>query len=322
MQRIIYIDVTANRARVSSLSLGTQGEHAVTHLSFSFDDSWDGLTKRLLWRTADGAQSAFTLLSAPDSFGRYSAAVPALPLSVEGYCSLTVEGFAVNGTELTRRARSIQLLFSVEPNDSEASEQAAALDASLAEQLQAGIDSLGESLRAEIAEQADSFNEALDGKAAASHGHNASQIVCTGIDGLPNLLQGTINDISEAISNKSDAGHTHSFSASDISYNGSSDLGEAVSSLSSRREVRCYRFTFAADNWSGTSAPYSRSLSLSSATPDSAAFISLAPEGSDAAFRALSAAEIRTVPSNGAITVKAYGVKPSISIPVILTIVI
>ena len=54
MQRIIHINVTANRARVSASSLGTQGEVAVTTLFLTFDASWDGLTKRLLWRTADG----------------------------------------------------------------------------------------------------------------------------------------------------------------------------------------------------------------------------------------------------------------------------
>lgn len=511
MQRIIYIDVTANRARVSSSSLGTQGEQAVTDLSISFDESWEGLTKRLLWRTADGAKSAFSLLSSPDADGKFTVSVPALPLSVGGWCSLTLEGFALKDDELSKRARSVQLLFYVEPNDSAASSEAQEMTPTLGEQLQTKISTLEDSLRKELDEQTDLLTEALDGKAERVHGHTATQVVCTGIDGLPNMLQGTINDIAEALKSncptdhehtaeqvlyshgdeevplqdaldgiteelagkaesshehsaaqvhytddngfslsldkaiasitqmfangspnnhehtasqvlyplsdefsinlqdaindiviaigekaeishshtasqvtcnginglpnllqgaiddiarvinrkadsthehianqiayttsngtalpvqdalsslytaletKAASNHTHNFTADSISYNGDMSVAEAISTLISRKAVRIYRFSLSADNWAGSEAPFTRSLSIPIATQDAVAFLSVARDASDEAFLAASNAIIRTVPESGSVTLKAYGSKPSVNIPVVLTVIL
>lgn len=321
MQRIIHINVTANRARVSASSLGTQGEVAVTTLFLTFDASWDGLTKRLLWRTADGEKSAFSLIST-DADGRCFAPVPALPLSIAGRCSLTVEGFEVNGTELERCARSVQLFFSVEPNDSSADIEAEKLDATLGMQLQAEIDSLEGELRDEFIEQVDLLSEALDGKADKTHGHNASSIVCYGADGMPNLLQGAINEIGEALKEKADVSHSHTFSAADVSYNGEGSVYDALTSLSERSEVKALNFAFSADNWTGDVAPFSRELSIPSAKASSLALLTPAPGASDTAFAQFEASRLRAIPKNGAVTVKAYGTKPSVSIPVSLLLIL
>lgn len=117
MQRIIKIEIRGNRARVSSSALGTPGEAAATDVLLTFDESWDGLSKKLIWRAPDSAETAYTLLGTPDGDGVYTAAVPVLPLSRGGEALLTVEGCETTGTELTKRARSVELRFFVEPND-------------------------------------------------------------------------------------------------------------------------------------------------------------------------------------------------------------
>lgn len=325
MKRIIYIDVTANRARVSSNAIGTQGEVAVTSLSVAFDSGWDGLTKRLLWRTADGEKSAYVTLSDTDGCGRYVSAVPALPLSQGGCCSLTLEGFAVDGDTLLTLARSVLVEFTVEPNDSFADREAEAVDASLAQQLQVGLDELSASLDEAVetlTEQADELAEIVDGKANKSHGHTASEVVCYGPDGMPNMLQGAINELSEAVSGKAAADHTHNFSAADISYNGDSDLNAAVSALEGRKTVSLYDFAFSADGWRGESAPYYRALSLPSVRKDSLILISVAPSCSDEGFLAADAARLRAVPENGGVTVKAYGTRPTLPIQVRVAVIL
>lgn len=319
MKRIIYIDVAANRARVSSSAIGTQGEVSVTTLSLSFDSGWDGLTKRLLWRAADSQQSVYVTLSERDADGRFISAVPALPLTAEGCCSLTVEGFTVDGDTLLSRARSVLLPFTVEPNDSYADREAEAIDASLAEQLQTSLEELSASLADSVevlTEQADELAEAVDGKANKSHGHTASEVVCYGPDGMPNMLQGAINELSEAVNGKAEAEHTHTFSAADISYNGDSDLNTAVSALEARKSVLLYNFALSADGWKGSSAPYYRSLSLPSVTSRDLVLLSVAPDCSDEGFLAAEAACLRALPEEGLVTVKAYGSLPTVPIQI------
>ena len=178
MQRIIKIDVTANRARVSSRALGTQGEVAATLIALTFDSSWDGLAKKLIWSAPCGDETVYTLLSEPDGQGVYTAAVPALPLSRGGEASLTVEGSETDGDELLRRARSVELFFTVEPNSSTADLPAGSTPSSLAEQLWTAVNGKASAVHTHVKSDITDFAH-THGKSEITdfaHGHTKSDI--------------------------------------------------------------------------------------------------------------------------------------------------
>ena len=217
MQRIIHIEVAGNRARASSRELGTQGEVAAVTVALAFDAGWDGLAKRLLWRSAGGSSTGYTLLAAPDADGVYTAAVPALPLSEAGRASLTVEGVVTSGGSVERRARSVMLTFRVEPNDLEADSPAQAVDATVAEQLASAIEGKAAASHTHTKSDVTDFAHAhaqsditglasaLSGKAAASHTHTKSDVT----DFAHAHAQSDITGLASALSGKAAASHTH-----------------------------------------------------------------------------------------------------------------
>ncbi len=286
MQRIIYIEVAGNRARASSRELGTQGEVAAVTVALAFDEGWNGLAKRLLWRSASGASTGYTLLSEPDGSGVYTAAVPALPLSEAGKASLTVEGVATSGTEVERRVRSAVIAFRVEPNDLEANSPAQAVDASVAEQLAA----------------------AIEGKASASHTHARSDVS----DFAHTHTKAEITDFA----------HTHEFDAGDVVYTegGSpTTVEEALDALFFAVEsepVGEYTATLSAEDWSGAEAPFTQTVSCAAVSVDSHVLVGVAGYATDAQYEAGCAACLRFLCGSGAIIAKAYGVRPSADVPI------
>ncbi len=244
MQRIINIEVAGNRARASSRELGTQGEVAAVTVALRFDSGWNGLAKRLLWRSAGGSSSGYTLLSGPDADGVYTAVAPALPLSEAGKATLTVEGVVVSGQEVVRRVRSVMLTFRVEPNDLEADSAAQAVDASVAEQLASAIEGKAAASHTHTKSEVTDFAHAhaqsdvtglvsaLSGKAAASHTHTKSQIT----DFAHAHAQSDVTGLVSALSGKAAASHTHTKSeVTDFAHaHAQSDVTGLVSALSGK----------------------------------------------------------------------------------------
>lgn len=326
MQRIIHIEVAGNRARSSSRELGTQGEVAAVTVSLVFDGSWDGLAKRLLWRSASGGSTGYTLLTGPDADGAYAAAVPALPLSEAGRASLTVEGVVVSGGEVVRRARSAQLSFRVEPNDLEANSAAQAVDATVAEQLASAIEGRAAAshthTKSEVSDFAhvhaqsdvEGLSAALSGKAAAAHAHTRSDVT----DFAHTHARAEITDFA----------HTHAVDAADVTYArnglqiGVKNALDAVIDYAASGRVNVYCVTLAASGWSGASAPFAQTLNHPMIRANSAALVSVDPSATDAQFDAACAACMRFATAEGALAVKAYGAKPAADIPLEIGVIV
>ena len=315
MQRTINIEVAGNRARASSRELGTQGEVAAVTLALSFDGGWNGLTKRLLWRSASGEATGYTLLTAPGADGVYTASVPALPLSEAGRATLTVEGVAVSGAELLRRARSVQLAFNVEPNDLNADSPAQAVDPTVAEQLAA----------------------ALDGKAAVSHTHVKADVT----DFAHTHARSEIAGLDSALAGKAAASHTHSvteitdidefvpevYSSDVIHYNAVSgaetDVGTALGELEADASIPTVRELLASltvSGWSSGDAP-EQSFALTGVTSSTCVLIAVAPTATDEQYVAAANACLRFSVGSGRVTARVCGVRPAVLIPLKIGVV-
>lgn len=98
--RTVYVDVNGFELRLSSKAGGVQGEKNVTTLQIKFDDSWQGLGKRIVWRDATGENPVPIVLFDPMGEDRdvlsYATAIPAAALAYPGWCSFTLEGYTVN----------------------------------------------------------------------------------------------------------------------------------------------------------------------------------------------------------------------------------
>lgn len=367
MQRIIHIEVAGNRARASSRELGTQGEVAAAVVALSFDSGWDGYAKRLLWRSASGAESAYTLLTDPDPHGVYFASVPALPLSEAGMAALCVEGVVTSEETVERRARSVQLLFRVEPNDLDADSEAQAIDATVAEQLASALEGKAAASHTHTKSDVSDFSHthaqsevtgltsALAGKAASSHTHTKSAITNfahthaqSEVTGLTSALAGkaaashthtksavtdfahthTKSDVTDfshthTKSDITDFAHTHEVDASGVTYTpdggGATDVGSALDALSlliAADRVSELSGSLASAGWSGASAPYTQSFGCQAVTANSHVIVGLPDNATDAQYEAACAACLRFVCGSGSVTAKAYGVKPTVALPI------
>ncbi|MBQ6553169.1 MAG: hypothetical protein IJL83_06100 [Clostridia bacterium] len=326
MQRIIHIEVAGNRARASSRELGTQGEVAAVTVALAFDAGWDGLAKRLLWRSAGGSSTGYTLLTEPDAAGVYAAAVPALPLSEAGKASLTVEGVVVSGQEVVRRVRSVLLTFRVEPNDLEANSPAQAVDATVAEQLASAIEGRAAASHTHTKSDVTDFAHAhaqsditglasaLSGKAAASHTHTKSDVT----DFAHTHTKSEITDFA----------HTHAVDAADVTYTKSGvSVGvkaalDAVLDYAGSSRVKDYSVTLSANGWDDYETPYTQSISHPMINADSAVLVAVASSATDAQFEAACAACLRFDSLAGALYARAYGTLPEVDIPLKIGVIV
>ena len=96
MPRTINVNVTGAFVSKSDKNAGVQGESNVTTLHITFDESWDGYSKRIIWRDANGANAVAVLLfddlSGTDPLV-FDTLIPSEPLALTGWCSFTVEGY-------------------------------------------------------------------------------------------------------------------------------------------------------------------------------------------------------------------------------------
>lgn len=121
--RQITVEINGNFVKKDGKNAGTQGEANVTALHLVFDSSWEGYSKRLLWRDANGENPVAVLLyndlssrlSGEDPLV-FDALIPSEPLSKSGWCSFTVEGYRSHAPESI--AYSVSDTLFVSPNDS------------------------------------------------------------------------------------------------------------------------------------------------------------------------------------------------------------
>lgn len=101
MARVINVGVNGEFIDKDSKFGGVQGEGNATTLHLTFDASWDGYGKRIVWRNAQGEDPVALVLTQsvdemaePDYKKReYDTPIPTEPLKLPGWCTFTIEGY-------------------------------------------------------------------------------------------------------------------------------------------------------------------------------------------------------------------------------------
>lgn len=140
--REIFLDITNEYIRQSSLFGGVQGAGNVTAVILSFDETWDGFAKTLTWLNGWGENPVKQVLGVDKlqegKSNVYRVTIPAEALEKWGKCSLIIEGYKDSA-----RAKSITAEFEVSPSlDTSDADQPVDPTPTVAEQLQAEIEDI------------------------------------------------------------------------------------------------------------------------------------------------------------------------------------
>lgn len=173
MNRIIEVKVNGDYLIKDSDQAGTQYEANVNSLRITFDESWDGFAKKVLFWDAAGKNPVRRILTVDmlenvkENTRVYLCPIPGEPMAVAGKCEFVIEGY-VDG----KRQRTVADKLKVKPSPaSETETEPADPTPSQAEQIQAQMESvLGNIQRAILAadvadaamERAESAQNAAD----------------------------------------------------------------------------------------------------------------------------------------------------------------
>lgn len=99
MARTINVEINGQFVKKDSKNGGVMGEGNVTAMHITFDGSWTGYGKRIVWRDANGENPVSVVLFEPieatsgqDPLST-DTTIPAEPLAVPGWCSFSIEGY-------------------------------------------------------------------------------------------------------------------------------------------------------------------------------------------------------------------------------------
>lgn len=98
--RTINVQINGEFITKDNKNGGVQGEGNATQLHLTFDSSWEGYGKRIIWRDAQGENPvAVTLINSVSEMAEgatsleYDTPIPTEPLKYPGWCSFTIEGY-------------------------------------------------------------------------------------------------------------------------------------------------------------------------------------------------------------------------------------
>jgi hypothetical protein len=163
MNRIIEVKVNGDYLIKDSDQAGTQYEANVNSLRITFDESWDGFAKKVLFWDAAGKNPVRRILTVDmlenvkENTRVYLCPIPGEPMAVAGKCEFVIEGY-VDG----KRQRTVADKLKVKPSPSSETEtEPADPTPSQAEQIQTQMEAvLGSIQRAILA--ADVADEAME----------------------------------------------------------------------------------------------------------------------------------------------------------------
>lgn len=120
--RTIEVRITGMFVHKDDKNAGVQGEGNATQLHITFDATWDGYGKRLIWRNAQGQDPVSLVLAQPEEDTQvraYTTPIPAEALKLPGWCSFTVEGYRSGAEgEADSAALTVRDYLQVMENDS------------------------------------------------------------------------------------------------------------------------------------------------------------------------------------------------------------
>lgn len=99
--RYVTVDVQDEFIKKSSNIAGAAGSYNVVILEFTFNEAWDGMTKKLYMYDAAGGNLVYILLGEShlkaDTTDVWQVPIPAEPLALQGDMTFTVKGITIDG---------------------------------------------------------------------------------------------------------------------------------------------------------------------------------------------------------------------------------
>lgn len=180
MDRIIEVQVRGNYLSKDNKVAGVQHEGNVTFLRISFDEKWNTYAKTVTWWDALGQNPVKITLTtalledAAKSTLVYLCPIPPEPMAEAGYCTFVIDGYTDG-----KRQRSLKDKLEVKyaPFDENSGEPTDPTPTQ-AEQLQAGIDAINETIH----------NAAVSAEEAATSATNAANSATTASVAANNAL--------------------------------------------------------------------------------------------------------------------------------------
>lgn len=157
-----------------------------------------------------------------------------------------------------------------------------------------------------------------NGKADASHGTHVS------FSSTKPVMDGTASVGTSGNCARSD--HRHPSDTSKLSTSGGTISGNLnVTGNYQHKGVTMgvfqYSATLTASKWSGTKAPYVQTVTVSGVTASDNGIVGLANSVTDEQYQAaISGLLIKTAQAANSLTIKAYGVKPEVDIPILVSV--
>jgi chemotaxis protein histidine kinase CheA len=151
--RTIPVQVNNEYVQGAGVAVGAAGSHNDVVLEIAFSPLWDGLAKKITWLDANGENATLTILTTnmlkTGETTVYQVPIPAEPKACAGELTMTIKGATVSGSTETRATLSTSCTFRVLPSAySNAADESGDVTPTQAEQLQAEIDDILETISA------------------------------------------------------------------------------------------------------------------------------------------------------------------------------
>ena len=343
MNRIINVNVGGNYISKDKKKAGVMGEANVTSLRITFDESWDNYAKKVVFIDAHGANPVSIILGINQLEDMkvanvYLVPIPAEPMAHEGKMTFIIEGTFDNKIQ---KSFSDTLDVEYAPATSGATTPVEPTPTEV-EQMQAQLDSILGEVRGAIEAKEDIQNmsvsaDTLESDASATVTKTEQDGVVNLHFGIPRGKQGvrglsgvyigheapTDPDVNVWIDNQGAVDFIHGKSAYEIAveygYEGTEE--EWLASLHAPTVVIHDTETekaaiLSAAGWQGSYAPYTQTVTVDGITTDTQGTVSVSESATDEQYRAAMYAALRkTAQGTNSITIKAYGEKPTVDIP-------
>lgn len=330
MDRIIEVKVGGNHISKDSKNAGYKGEANVTHLRITFDEGWDGYAKEVTFFNAYGLNPVKIVLTADlcKSERVYLVPIPAEPLAESGKITFVIDGYLGNKIQ---RSMSDTLEVKHSPS-TDGAVNAVDPTPNDVQQMQSQIETI-----------IDGISRAVEAKEAIENMSVSCETLSTGEEAFVNKSEknGVVNlHLGLPTGEKGDTGksgvHIGKEPPSDpeakvwIDTNGESggnyvltekDKEEIANIVKSQSAVEEKTATLYASEWQGSSAPYSQTVIVEGMTAETQGTVSVSESATDEQYNTAAYASLRKVAQGtNSMTIKAYGEKPTVDIP--LTVII
>lgn len=333
MDRIIEVKVGGNHLSKDSKNAGVRGEANVTKLRITFDKGWEAYSKKVTFWNTRGLNPVvvYLLPHMAEDPHTYIVPIPKEPMEEAGMFTFVIDGEFGN---MVQRSLSDKLEVKDAPIADNAGKPVPPTPDALT-QLEGEIELIKDDILAAkkakedidnmtvSAETLETGEEAFVVKDDKNNLHFGLPVGDKGDTGDSGVYIGeeepTDPKVNVWIDTDADGGGGYVLTASDKAEI-AQIMNEYLVSLSAEEDAE-KTITLTASGWVGSSAPYSQTVNVDGIDTNTQGAVFVAESATDEQYNAAVYAILRkTAQGTNSITIKAYGEKPTIDIPLTLRI--